>query len=70
MCIGSDKFLSGLLTPELTFRMLWNNIEGATSPAWCELPHQYIYKQFVSQAHLLVAHRTIQGDTLGRPGDL
>ena len=50
--------------------MLWNNIEGATSTAWWELLHQYIYKQFVSQANLQVAHWTIQDDTLGRPGDL
>ena len=48
MCIGSDKFLSGSLTHELTFRMYWNNIEGATSPAWCELPHQCIYKQCIT----------------------
>ena len=48
MCIGSDNFLSGSLTRELTFRMLWNNIEGATSPAWCELPHQCIYKQCIT----------------------
>ena len=48
LCIGSDKFLSGSLTHELTFRMHWNNIECATSPAWCELQHQCIYKQCIT----------------------
>ena len=47
MCKGSDKFLSVSLTHELTFRIHWNNIEGAKSPAWCELPHQCIYKQCI-----------------------
>ena len=44
----SDKFLSGSLIYELTFRIHWNNIEGATSPAWCEIPHQCIYKQCIT----------------------
>ena len=50
MCIGSDKILSGSLTHELTFRIQWNNIGGATSPAWCELPHQCIYKQCITRS--------------------
>ena len=48
MCIGCDNFLSGSLIHELTFRIHWNNIEGATSLACCELPHQCIYKQCIT----------------------
>ena len=69
MCIGSDKFLSGSLTRELTFRMLWNNIEGAASPACCELPHQCIYKHCITSKF---ASRPPDhpGRHSGSPGDL
>ena len=69
-CIRSDKFLLVLLTHEVTFWIHWNNIEGSTSPAWCQLQRQWIYKQSVSQADFVVAHRTIHSNIVGRPGDL
>ena len=37
------KIFLVLLTHDVTFRIHWNNIDGATSPAWCELPHQCIH---------------------------
>ena len=37
------KILLVLLTHDVTFRIHWNNIEGATSHVWYELPHQCIH---------------------------
>ena len=68
----TEQAFEQILSHEVTFRIHWNNIEGATSPAWWELPHQCITSKvcYVSQANLLVVHQTIHGEILGRPGDL
>ena len=51
MCIGSDKFCQDRWHTNWLLESIEtnsNNIEGATSPAWCELPHQCIYKQWIT----------------------
>ena len=49
----------------MTFRIYWNNTEGATPPVLCDILHQCMHKLNVSHANLL-AHQTIHGDI--KPG--